>query len=291
MINKLMYIFLSALFLHQICFAQNSNIYRAAVPLKKGFLTLGRLQYLLPPPLISVSDSLLCAGESAQLYCSDPQSYFLDSEAKKIATLFVKEKGTYFCIYRGIFTPFYKDSLFVDVRFAPQVELFRTDTLVPINTVLNLSTLASVKHASGAVRWYDTLDNLLSNSYVVQSRGVLYAYVEDSVCNLSDEKPFTIELTPSFLDQNFFKVVNLVSVNNPQTMAYFKILNLQDFSTISLHLYTSKGHLIYHNANYKNEYEMSQLSEGVYYYSLRGYTRKGQQVNKNSFVQLIKTHS
>lgn len=82
------------------------------------------------------------------------------------------------------------------------------------------------------------------------------------------------------------KVVNLVIIDH-HGYHTFKVLNTESYTSLSLTLFDARGFAIYRSDDYKNDYDMSTLDEGTYYYTLEAHTAASV-ASKKGFVELIK---
>lgn len=82
------------------------------------------------------------------------------------------------------------------------------------------------------------------------------------------------------------QIVNLVVIDH-HGFHCFKVLNAADFTRIELTLYDRFGTVLLRSGDYRNDYDMSLLPAGTYYYRLSGFTPQGE-VFRKGFVELVK---
>lgn len=82
------------------------------------------------------------------------------------------------------------------------------------------------------------------------------------------------------------QVVNLVMIDH-HGFHTLRVLNAASFSRLRLTLYDVRGLMIYQNDRYQNDFNMSHLPEGTYFYRLVALSQQAE-MTKNGFVELIK---
>ena len=83
------------------------------------------------------------------------------------------------------------------------------------------------------------------------------------------------------------QVVNLVMIDH-HGFHTLRVLNAASFSRLRLTLYDVRGLMIYQNDRYQNDFNMSHLPEGTYFYRLVAVSQQTE-MTKNGFVELIKS--
>jgi gliding motility-associated-like protein len=187
----------------------------------------------------------------------DPQVSIQWSTGESTSAITVNKPGKYWIEVSGI-CGVSSDSLWVTFQSPPAYfSLGEDKTICPIGTQLLKPYLTSQGYD---FVWQDGTKNDL---FEVTDYGTYWVSVKNECGEVSDTISFT------------HKVIELDSIPNvitPNGDAYneFFILKEVELGSVSLLVINRWGKQVYHSDAYKNDWNASDLSEGVYFYTISG---------------------
>ncbi len=104
--------------------------------------------------------------------------------------------------------------------------------------------------------------NAPAQSFIPTDTGTFQVIVTD-LCGNRDTIPFLVEIKPCSL-----YIPNVITPNGDPDNQFFAIKNLHQFPNSRLVIYSRWGNLIYESANYLNDWEAKDVSNGTYYFIL-----------------------
>jgi len=204
---------------------------------------------------IPKSDTSLCSNQTLILMIADSLLYtsFNWNNGSTSRELFVNQPGIYSVKALSTEGCMVTDSINIRMIYPP---VFNTlpDTLVCESLTLNVSINSS---NGNKIRWFD---GSTSFDHSFTASGTYWMSLFNSCYTVTD----TIHI--QFMDCAL-TIPNLITTNSDGYNDYFQIkTNIQ--RPLQVSIYNSWGNKVFEDSNYKNEWNATGLSEGIYFYQV-----------------------
>lgn len=223
-----------------------------------------------PVPTMSISGSVICAGQQASLTATGASAYQW-STGETAATINPSPSSNTTYSVTGANgsctnTAAYTVTVTTDTPQLQQAGPYKfcVDTVKQIPVIV----VSSNPHynitwtiPSGGVAPKDTVGQIYYIASSQASTGIYTITVTD-LCNQKNSVLVDITITTCDL-----QIPNVVTANGDNTNDYFRIKGLENFSGSVLLVYNRWGKQVYHNEDYRNDWK-PEMNAGTYFYVL-----------------------
>ena len=221
------------------------------------------------PPIIDLGeDQTLCDIQSHTLDATHFSSSYLWNNGSTNSIVNIHESGIYWVTVEnncGVD----QDTISLVVESTPSID-FGTDRKF-CNDELFVIDVSQVENAT-----YEWSDGSTQSSYEISESGTYWATVENA-CGIDRDT-----LDVKYLSSSEQVIPNVFTPNNDSYNEHFELNDHMIGS--DLKVFNRNGTLVYHSEKYENNWNGSDLSSGVYYYSIENVCKEP----FNGWVQILR---